>query len=842
MGGRKRASYSEDVQLDRILKTIVGGVTDYAEFQRYHLNRYAEIGMSLSGESDDDKLLEMIVFEAREITNADAGTLYMVNDEQTHLDFVILQNDSMKTRMGGTSGKPATLPPVPLYTDGGAENHANVSSHVALTGEIVNIPDVYESEEFDFTGPRKYDQATGYRSKSMLVIPMRNHENDIIGVLQLLNALDTDSGQAVEFSDDSVGLIVSLASQAAAALTKTRLIQDLKELFDAFIKSIATAIEEKSKYTGGHIARVAKLTQMIAEEVNSIDYGPFKDVRFDADQMEELRLAAWLHDIGKITTPEFVVDKASKLETIYDRVHLVALRFDYIAKVLEAENLRARLEALAAGDGDRAEALAAGLQDALQTLAEEREFTQGCNAPGEFMSDERIERLRGIAAKTFSDEHGEHPYLTEDEFKNLTIRKGTLTNEERKVIENHATMTHKILSELPFPKKMANVPQYASRHHEKLDGSGYPFGVKGDQLSLQARIMAVADVFEALTAKDRPYKKPMQLSQALKILGFMKKDQHIDPDVHDLFLASGLVKAYAEQELNADQVDMELTGKAPARVLLVHAAGDGSDDLAATLQGWELAVTRTENAVQVGHLAQEAAEKGAPFGAVVVGRRVRGARDGLALARSLRQEPPLAGLPVLFVDDPGGECPEPGEELHACLVRPLDHQELKQAVFSALGREAPEGDLAVDALAGLLEEPHPSGADAEAEAETEGKPRILVVDDSVNTRMLINYYLKHQPLAVDSAENGQEGLERFASGVYDLVLMDLEMPVMDGYAAVRAMRRWERDNRRSPSPILALSSNTFSEDEERRKEAGYSGSLLKPFKKADLIEVIRENL
>lgn len=553
-----------------------GKLDDCVEFQRYHLQRYAEIGMALSGEENLARLLEMIVYEAREITNADAGTLYMVNDERTHLNFVIMQNETMDVFLGGVEGGEITMPPVPLYVhdenDGSRrENHAHVSAHVALSAEIVNIHDVRESEEFDFSGTRAYDQQSGYRSRSMLVIPMRNHEKDIIGVLQLLNARHPENGEVVDFRDAYVSLVASLASQAAVTLTKTRLIQGLTELLDAFVRIIAQAIEEKSRYTGGHIARVSKLASMIAEEIDKAEQGPFRDVHFTPLELEELRLAAWLHDIGKIVTPEFIVDKSRKLETLFDRGHLVNLRFDLIAKSFESEQLRhvAALPREASPDEflEAREKSEARLREELARLEEERCFVLQCNLPGDSLGDAELKRLRDIALKTYEYGGEQRPYLEDDELRQLMIRKGTLTPEERRVMEEHAGRTWRMLSPLPFPKHLRRVPEFAAQHHEKLDGSGYPFGLYGAQLSLQTRIMAVADIFEALTASDRPYKKAMKLSQAIEVLGQMKDAGYIDPRVHDLFLGSGLVGVYAGEVLSPDQVDISLEA--------VRGEGDG---------------------------------------------------------------------------------------------------------------------------------------------------------------------------------------------------------------------------------------------------------------------------
>jgi HD-GYP domain-containing protein (c-di-GMP phosphodiesterase class II) len=547
---------SKDKGLNKLLKSVIVEVKSYAEDQIKHIMQLTRIGLALSAEKNIKKLLEVIVDYARDLSHADAGTLYILDDDKEHLRFEIMQNDTMKTRIGGTSGVEISLPKVPLHSDG-KPNYYNVSSYTALTGETVNIPDVYKAKEFDFTGPREYDASTGYRSKSMLVIPMKNHENNIIGVLQLLNSQIPETGEVVAFSKDYVDLVASLASQAAVALTNTQLIQDLKNLFYSFIKSIATAIDEKSPYTGGHITRVVDLTMMIAEGINKTDHGPFKDVLFNEDELEELRLAAWMHDVGKITTPENVIDKSTRLQAIFDRTHLVETRFQMIAKSIESEYLQRKIELLQNGisDESKIKIIDQELEFKIRDLGEELKFIKACNNPGEFMSDEKIDRIKKIAQKNYVSPDGEHPYLTEDEVENLCIRKGSLTDKERNIIENHAGMTLKILNELPFPAKLANVPEFASSHHEKLDGSGYPRGLSEKDLSLQSRIMAVADVFEALTAKDRPYKEPMKLSKAVKIMEFMKQDKLIDGDVYDLFLESRFIYEYAKKQMAPEQID-----------------------------------------------------------------------------------------------------------------------------------------------------------------------------------------------------------------------------------------------------------------------------------------------
>lgn len=555
---------SADKKLDSLLKKVVKEVNVYAMDKIKHIHRFSEIGIALSIEKNITTLFDMIVDEARQFCHAEAGTLYIVDREKQTLTFAVLQNVAMDVRVGCNDGEFSNLPDVPLFINN-QPNHSNVSSYVALTGKTVNIPDIYHipdrdavSQKLDFSGVKKYDRKTGYQTRSMLVIPMQNHEDEIIGVLQLINAKDEENSQIVPFSKEDVDIISSLASQAAVALTNAQLIQELKSLFHAFIRSIAAAIDEKSAYTGGHIRRVVDLTMMIAAAVNESAAPSFADIQLDQDQMEELRIAAWLHDVGKITTPEYVVDKSAKLETIYDRIDLVETRFALIAKSIQYGYLEKKFQKAAENckDDHGFEALDQHCADEIAGLQDDFAFIRSCNAGSEFMDNRKISRIREIGSRRFLFNGKTAPYLTDNEMDNLCIPKGTLTEKERKVIENHAKMTYEITSWLPFPKKMAKVPEYAASHHEKLDNSGYPNGYGGDKLSLQSRILAIADIFEALTAKDRPYKKPMSLSRAVKILESMKADNHIDPDICDLFVDSRIYLEYAKREMNSEQIDL----------------------------------------------------------------------------------------------------------------------------------------------------------------------------------------------------------------------------------------------------------------------------------------------
>ncbi|OGT04918.1 MAG: phosphohydrolase, partial [Gallionellales bacterium RBG_16_57_15] len=540
---------------------------DSADNLLRRLKELNEIGIALSQQWNINSLLETILDAAKRITHADAGTLYLHEPEQQMLRFEILRNDSLNIAMGGTSGVPITFYPIHLYDEAGQPNHAMVVSHSALSGETVNIPDAYTAEGYDFSGTKKFDAKTGYRSQSFLAVPMRNHEGEIIGVLQLINAQDRESGAIVPFSKDDQQLLESLASQAAIALTNRRLIAQLEELFESFIRLINTAIDDKSPYTGGHCARVPVLTMMLAEAVNRTDRGPLKDFVMSDKDRYELKMAGLLHDCGKITTPVHVVDKATKLQTIFDRIHLLDTRFEVLKRDAEIAMLRK-------GGG---EALRAEYETHIRQLDDDREFLRHCNIGGEAMPEEAQQRVRQIAAYQWCDT-GEKtsnlasilsadcllkPFLSDDEIENLTIRGGTLTAAEREIINHHIVVTIKMLESLPWPRHLKNVPEYAGGHHERMDGKGYPRGLTRDQMSVQARVMGIADIFEALTAKDRPYKEGKTLTESLTILGKFKENGHVDPDLFDVFIREKVYLDYARQFLAPEQIDEGDLSKIP---------------------------------------------------------------------------------------------------------------------------------------------------------------------------------------------------------------------------------------------------------------------------------------
>ncbi len=509
------------------------------------------VGVALSAEKDHDRLLEIILMRAKEMTRADGGTLYLQTEENT-LKFEIVHTDSLGIRMGGAQGEPISFYPVKLVNDDGDPNMHNVAACAVLKNETINIADAYSNEEFDFTGTRNFDKKTGYRSKSFLTVPMTNHENKIIGVLQLINAMDAETGEIRAFSALDQQVVESLASQAAITLTNRQLIEAQKKLFDSFIALIASAIDEKSPYTAGHCRRVPVLTNMIAEACCNIDHGPHKDFSMTDEDKYELNVAGWLHDCGKITTPEAVVDKSTKLETIVDRIEMIDTRFEVIKRDVEIAALRRTLGSLGESEFGNDKQL----ESELKLLDDDREFIRMCNIGGEAMADDLQQRVKKIAQYKWKNAEGnESNFLSDDEVHNLNIFRGTLTEEDREIINNHVVATIKMLGSLPYPKHLLNVTEFAGGHHEKMDGTGYPKGLKRDEMSIQARMVAIADIFEALTAGDRPYKKAMPMSQALTILGRMKLDNHIDPDLYDVFMWEKVYQKYADDYLGAEQCD-----------------------------------------------------------------------------------------------------------------------------------------------------------------------------------------------------------------------------------------------------------------------------------------------
>ncbi|MCC6200012.1 MAG: GAF domain-containing protein, partial [Moraxellaceae bacterium] len=455
-------------------------------------------------------------------------------------------------RLGGTSGNPIQFAPLPLYREDGTANHNNIATHTALTREMVNIEDAYFAEHLDFSGTKAFDERAGYRSKSFLTVPLCNHADEIIGVLQLVNAKDPATGETISFSKVLEPIVIALASSAAIALDNQILLQDHKDLLDAFIKVIAQAIDAKSQHTSAHCQRVPVLTELIAQAACETEDGPLSTFDLDEGEWYELRVASWMHDCGKLATPDSVLDKATKLHLMQDGIETVKTRFAAAMAQVELQFLR-QTQAQPAQLNALQDVLAAELA----ALKDDCLFIEKANVGGEFMKPEDQAHVRRIAGRKWVDHLGmERPMLSEEEVKFLCIERGTLSFDERQKINDHMKVTVQMLESLPFPKNLKRVPEYAGGHHEKMDGTGFPRGLKREEMSWPARMMAIADVFEALTASDRPYKQPMKISQALGILQNMKRQNHIDPDLFDLFVMSRVWEKYARIYLRPEQLDI----------------------------------------------------------------------------------------------------------------------------------------------------------------------------------------------------------------------------------------------------------------------------------------------
>ncbi len=508
-----------------------------------------DIARLIAREPDTTRLVERILMTAKDATRADGGSVYLVEDDRCTLSFALVVNDTLGLYLGGASGLPIGMQAPALYDRDGTPNHRAVVTHCALARESVRLDDAYAAAGFDFAAARAFDEAHGYRSRSFLAVPMIDHAGEVAGVLQLVNARSGE-GSVGLFSAADQAFVEALTGLAAIALDKQGLIERLQALFESLVRLINDAIDEKSPYTGDHCRRVPELAMMLADAAHRTEAGPLADFRMSANDRRELWLAAMLHDCGKITTPVHVVDKATKLSGIFDRMTLIEARFELAARDARI----AHLEAVAAG---KARAAAAERYRAeLAALDADRAFLREANRGSERMGDEDVARVRAIGARRIRGADGTlQPLLTDDEVANLTIRYGTLNATERAIINNHVTTTIRMLESLPWPRQLARVPEYAGGHHERVDGKGYPRGLTREQMSLPARMIAIADVFEALTAGDRPYKRAKTVAESLAILGQMKLSSHVDPDLFDVFLRERVWLDYARKFLSPEQID-----------------------------------------------------------------------------------------------------------------------------------------------------------------------------------------------------------------------------------------------------------------------------------------------
>jgi HD-GYP domain-containing protein (c-di-GMP phosphodiesterase class II) len=562
------------------------------EGMRTTISHFLSMIKSLAGEKDLDSLLATITRQTLEISQADAAVLYLLNEEGTHIDPVSIKLASED------------------YSEFSLKSHEIANSRNFMVRSIKEK--AAKVHNFKRRGQNEKDILTPFFENlntddlQILTLPLNNRSGEVTGILCVIN--DSNNSKTENLNNDArIGFMQTLSGFAAVSMESRHLLKSQSDLMASFIKLIAGAIDAKSHYTAGHCQRVPELTRMLAEEACAQQSGEFKEFSLSQEQWEELEIAAWLHDCGKITTPEYVVDKATKLETIYDRIHEIRMRFE----LLKCEAELNCWKDIAEGNAEDIEERKAQMNQLITTLDEEFSFIAQCNIGSESMSDESIDRVKHISQRrwkrTISDRLGisweealrkdrtkeatlpvmenvlddrldhiierhpkdvmpvtnkwgfnvktpEHQY-NRGELYNLCIPRGTLNAEERYKINEHIIQTIIMLDELKFPKNLSNVREIAGGHHEKMDGTGYPKRLCREDMSVSARMMAIADIFEALTAHDRPYKKAKKLSEAIKIMSFMKKDQHIDGPLFDLFLSTGIYLKYAQKNLSPDQID-----------------------------------------------------------------------------------------------------------------------------------------------------------------------------------------------------------------------------------------------------------------------------------------------
>ena len=502
------------------------------EREREELN---EIGVALSSQREIGALLTLILSKTREITAADAGSLYLVEQDSQgqHLRFMLTQNDSLEF--------PYQEFVLPL-----AEN--SMAGYTALRGEVLNFPDAYKipaGHPFRFNN--SYDRDSGYHTRSLLTLPMRNAKGEVLGVLQLINCKRNRAARLLSakdvakyvqpFRERSVHLALSLASQAAVAYENRKLYNEIETLFEGFVSAAVTAIEQRDPTTSGHSLRVSAYTQSLAAAVNATSSGPYAGTFFDAEQLKEIRYAALLHDFGKVGVREEVLVKAKKLYPL--QLDVLRQRFDYIRKETEAGNVRRKLQVYLERDrGDALTEIARLSEDFDQRLKRIEEYLQfiiEANEPT-LLEQHQFQKLREISQQSFLDPRGiERPYLNPGEIKLLSIPKGSLDPSERLEIESHVIHTFNFLSQIPWTKSLQKVPEIARAHHEKLNGTGYPYKLRGDQIPVPTKMMTICDIFDALTASDRPYKRAVPIPRALSILEDCVRASELDPDLFRVF-------------------------------------------------------------------------------------------------------------------------------------------------------------------------------------------------------------------------------------------------------------------------------------------------------------------
>ena len=482
-----------------------------------NIDELLEIGIALSSGNKTKKVLDLILKQARVITHADAGSVYFYKNRK--LNFEVMQNDTIEFKQNHF-GNNDSLPSVPVTCE-------NVVGYAVLTDKLVNIDDVYKNDEFDFLGPKKYDDLTGYKTTSMLVIPLKNINEKVIGVLQLINAKD-NKGNVIPFAKEYEKVFEALASQAAITISNFKYLNKIEDLLNSFVGSVATAVDARTKYNANHTKRLVKLIKKMVELINARNEKEFLNDYFTEERKEQLIMAAWMHDVGKIIVPLSLLNKGSKLGK---RTSLVLQRLDYIKLKTEKKywKRKAEQENLNKGFQKKYKQKIALLNNARNLIIK----TNNGEAPLTVQEKEKIEKYSKLR---YVDGNGNNKrWLTEYERDCLMIRRGTLTSGERDLIEEHVEVGKNILKDIPFLDKLKKVPDFVYMHHELLDGSGYPDGLSGDQIPLEVRILTLVDIFEALIASDRPYRNALSIDKALDILEGMVEEKKLDARVFNLF-------------------------------------------------------------------------------------------------------------------------------------------------------------------------------------------------------------------------------------------------------------------------------------------------------------------
>lgn len=522
------------------------------------LDQLNSIGAALSKERDLNSLLEGILIAAKNITQADGGTLYRMTEDGSALRFEIMRTNSLNLFLGGTTGKAIDFAPLQLINAEGAFNDTMVATFAAIHDRTVNIADAYAEAGFDFSGTKAFDARTGYRSQSFLTVPMKNFDGEVIGVLQLINALEPGLGRVVTFSEADQRLVESLASQAAIALSNRQRVAQMERLFESFVQLVNTAIDERSPYARDRFNRIPALTLMLASAVDATTDGPYAGVQMTERDRYELKIAGMLHDCGKIATPVHVADKATKLQTLFDRIELISTRFEVLKRDAEIATLRQQLALRTCTDPAAEAAVGQRLEEVLARIDADRAFLREVNQAQSVMTDAQLSKVRDIGTRRHwrNADGVQVPFLSRDELDNLTILRGTLTAQEHEIVNHHVAATNAMLGQVQWPKHLKNVPEYVVAGRERPQGTGISQELQRQQVPLQSRMLALADVFEALTSTGRPYRPRMKLSKALEVMVRFAKSGYVDADLFDVFMRQGVYRQFAERFLSPEQMDL----------------------------------------------------------------------------------------------------------------------------------------------------------------------------------------------------------------------------------------------------------------------------------------------